>query len=199
MNERGFYCVITQDRLDDLRKFLLTLKAHNDYPVIVAIAKDATDAYRKKTEISYLSPFDTTIYIDTDTLIMGNLNYMFELGERGYFAIYREKRVPTYNAGVFVLPKEVKKWLTNKWLPKYDDKMKRGIRTYYQWKDQDILNELIKEMPLFVLPREYNCILQDITPEEEAEIYDNVKIFHFLHNKEVDKNKYKSWNTWLKL
>lgn len=195
MNERGFYLVTTLDRFEDLRKCLTTLRLYNKYPFIIAVALDEVDAYRKKIEICINSPFDTTIYLDTDTMIMGNLDEMFKIGERGYFAIYREKLVNVYNAGVFVLPKHLKKFLLDHWLPRYEDKKVK----WYQCKEQDALNSPLPNLPVYILTNKYNCLLQDITPEEELKTFDQIKIFHFLHNQNVNKELYKSYQLWKKL
>jgi alpha-N-acetylglucosamine transferase len=187
--ERGFYVVITLDRMGDLQKFLPWLKKYNKYPILVAIADDAIDAFRKKTMVGFLSPFDATVYLDTDVLVNGNLDYMFEVAENGKIGIYRETSFPICNAGILVIPKEVKKSLSEKWLPLYNAKRKHAIGDW----DQDILNSLLPQFPVCYLPREYNCILSEITPEQEREMFPRVKLFHFLHHGGVDRSKYKSW------
>lgn len=188
-NARGFYLVITLDRISDLRKCLYFLLKYNSYPFYIAFADDEEDAFRKKTMIGFLSPFDTTIQLDTDTLVNGNLDFMFEVGERGFIGLKHETRFDLYNAGISVIPKDLKVPLSTEWLALYNSKLnkKKGC-----W-DQDILNELIKKYPVFDLPLEYNCILQEITPAQEAEMWDMVKIFHFLHSNATDRNKFKSW------
>jgi len=187
--ERGFYIVITLDRMDDLIKFLPHLKKHNKYPVMVTIADDAEDAYRKKTMVGFLSPFDVTVYLDTDVLVNGNLDYLFEVAEDGCIGIYRETRFPICNAGILAIPKEIKRELSEKWLSLYNAKKKKAVGDW----DQDVLNSLIPKFKFCYLPREYNCILHEILPSEEKEMFSRVKIFHFLHHKGIDRKKYKSW------
>jgi len=188
-NTRGFYLVITQDRFDALRRCLHFLLKYNSYPVYIALADNEEDAYRKKTMIGFLSPFDTTVQLDTDTLVNGNLDFLFELGERGYIGLKHETRYNFYNAGIFVLPKDLKVSLSMEWLARYNMKPNKEAGAF----DQDILNELIKKYPVFDLPFEYNAILQEITPEQELEMWDSIKIFHFLHSNATDRSKFKSF------
>ena len=42
-------------------------------------------------------------------------------------------------------------------------------------------------------------LLKDYTPEQELEIYDQVKIFHFLHAPDIKRETYKSYQEFIKL
>ncbi len=56
-------------------------KWHPDVPYHVhELPSDST--YLDKTLMYELSPFDTTAYLDCDTVVMGNLDYAFDRAER---------------------------------------------------------------------------------------------------------------------
>jgi hypothetical protein len=195
MNERGFYCVITRDRLDDLFKFLKYLLQYNNYPVYIAFADDMIDAYRKKTMIGFLSPFKSTVLIDTDIYVNGNLNYLFEIAEKGFIGIYRETTYPCLNSGVVAFPENIIKDLSSKWFSLYNRMIEKSLRRYKKVVsfayDQDILNAIINDYPIHLLPREYNCILKEINPQFEADHWNEIKIFHFLHADPTDRKQFK--------
>ena len=197
MNERGFYCVSTLDRVDHLNIFLKYLFQHNHYPVYIAFGDDKLDAYRKKAMIGLLSPFKTTVLIDTDIYVNGNLDYLFEIAEKGSIGIYRETTYPCWNSGVVAFPESILKEISSRWLPLYNQRIEKNLEKnkrlnkYHKNKDiqeltfsaydQDILNEIIGDYPIHPLPREYNCILKEIKPQFEVEHWNEIKIFHFLH------------------
>ena len=210
-NERGFYCVTTQDRIDQLFKFLKSFSRYNNYPVYVAFANDKLDAYRKKTQVGFLSPFKTTVLIDTDIYVNGELTHLFEIAESGSIGIYHETTFNCFNSGVVAFPEAVLKDISPTWLPLYEQKIHNAIeknkrlskyrRSYRENPgfqeltfcayDQDILNNIIGKYPISKLPREYNCILKEITPQYEAEHWKDIKIFHFLHGNPDNRNLFK--------
>lgn len=91
-------------------------KWHPDLPVhIVQLQDDAT--LLDKASMYELSPFDTTLFLDADTVVMGNLDYGFEAAEKfGVACCINEcpwaRRYPClsgdsieYNAGVLFFDK----------------------------------------------------------------------------------------------
>jgi hypothetical protein len=175
MNERGFYCVITRDRLDDLFKFLKYLLQYNNYPVYIAFADDMIDAYRKKTMIGFLSPFKSTVLIDTDIYVNGNLNYLFEIAEKGFIGIYRETTYPCLNSGVVAFPENIIKDLSSKWFSLYNRMIEKSLRRY-------------KKVVSFAYDQD---ILKEINPQFEADHWNEIKIFHFLHADPTDRKQFK--------
>lgn len=192
-NERGFYCSITKDRSDDLQKFLKYLIKFNKYPVFVAVAENHLDAYRKKTQIGSLSPFNTTVYLDTDILVNGNLDFLFENADKGFVCVARhlQPQAPPaeFNAGVLAINKENAVKLSELWTPAYDKKIIKAKGCF----DQDILNKLLPKFNVFPLPSSYNYITKEHTLEEEERDFPNIKIFHFLHSQATLYKDRRSW------
>jgi len=195
----GFICVSTLDRFDELKRFLHFFKKHNDLPIIIILADDQPDAHRKKTQLCSLSPFDFTCFLDTDILVNGNLEEIFDCCLDGKIGIVREKKTPVLNSGVLVFSKESMRRVCPIWNEQYEEKLKKGFGPVKGVWDQDILNKIIKGFPHRELPSIYNHILKDYSPEEELAMYDSVKIFHFLHAPDIDRTKYKSYQEFIKL
>ena len=194
---RGFYLVITQDRAYDLVRFLRFLLKFNLYPVHVELASDALDAYRKKTQVGFLSPFETTVMLDTDTLINGELDYLFHVAEEGNIGMVYEDEPRCWNAGVICIPGHLKEKLSLAWHPAFEEHIKDHAHRTSGGFDQEVLNRLLRDtpgwMPVKRLPDTFNYILKWRTPEQEAKDFNEVKIFHFLHGTGDEVKKYKSW------
>lgn len=58
---------------------------HPDLPVHVERVQGVTDPFAgllSKSRMAKISPFSTTLFLDADTIVLGNLNYGFERAER---------------------------------------------------------------------------------------------------------------------
>jgi len=195
-DKRGFFVVITLDRFDDLRRFLISLsKFHKDDPVCIYVAKDKTDVFRIKTKASFLTPFEYTVVIDTDIYVNGKLDYLFEVAEKGKIGIVRHPNSKALNLGVVAFQKSIMQEFSKMWTEIYNRRVKGGGFV----DDQGIFNELAPTMPIEEISSDYNATFHDITPEEELERWDDIKIFHFLHSWPKDKEKFKSYRLYMEL
>ena len=140
---RGFFASITLDRFDDLRRFTTSLRKYNSEPLIVMVAKDKEDAFRIKCNVAKYSPFDTTLMVDTDMLINGKLDYLFEEAEKGKIIIVPELTFPVWNAGVVVIPKQYLKQITDYVLPLFERRVPIRRKQETGIWEQDFFNEII--------------------------------------------------------
>lgn len=200
---RGFLVLTTLDRLDELRKMITSLKMYNDYPVVVAIAADAEEAHRIKTLCAVMTPFDYTVFLDTDMMINGNLDYLFEVAESGKIGIVRERKYPVLNSGVLAFSRYMMMPVCELWNSLYETRIKSFCPFPWGVYEQDILGQILEmnpdTYPHVEMPVEYNMILKDITPEEEKLQWNKIKIFHFLHCKLENRHKYKSYQDFMLL
>jgi len=199
LSEKGFICISTLDRFDELGRFLKSFKKYNSLPIIVLVANDIADAHRIKTNCAFLTPFLYTCLMDTDILVNGDLSEIFLPALQNRIGIVREKTFKVLNSGVIVFPREKMKVLCKSWNEKYEVRLKKGYDGKSGTWEQGILNDILKKFPVVELPSKFNHILKDYTPEQELEVYDSVKIFHFLHAPDIDRNKYKSYQTFMSL
>lgn len=197
--EKGFICIFTLDRMDDLRRFLTSYLKHNSLPISVLFARNIEEAHRLKTRCGFLTPYDLTVLIDIDILVNGNLDDLFAPAEDGRIGIVREKKIPVLNSGVLVFPKDLMRDLCLIWNEKFEEKLIKKIVDRLGTWEQGLLNEILPQFPYVELPSEFNHILHDYTPEEELKIYDKIKLFHFLHHHGIDRTKYKSYQTFMSL
>lgn len=197
--KEGFICIFTLDRRGELRKFLTSFHKHNSYPISIILAKDIIDAHRIKTQCAFYSPYDYTVLIDIDILVNGDLSDLFSIAKSGRIGIVREKGVGCLNSGVLAFPTFVMKDLCEMWNTKYEEKLRKGFTGKYGTWDQDLLNVLIKKFPFLELPSKWNHIIKDYSPAEELAVYNEVRIFHFLHAPDIDRTKYKSYQEFMKL
>ena len=193
--QKGFMCVFTLDRIDELKRFLHFFKKTNDLPIASFLAKDQADAHRIKTLCAFYAPFPFTCMLDIDILVNGNLEEIFDLCLDGKLGVVREKGVPVLNTGVLVFPKEAMRRISPIWNDQYEAKLKKGFTGEKGTWDQDLFNALIKGFPHKEISSIWNHIVKDCSPEDEILIYDQIKLFHFLHHPGFDRNKYKSYQT----
>ena len=195
----GFMCIFTLDRIDELRRFLTSFKEDNSLPISIFLARDIKDAHRIKTLCGFYSPFENTVLIDIDMLVNGNLMDLFSIAEQGKIGIVREKVMNVLNSGLIVFPKKLMQEVCSHWNKRFEKSVALVQDEIKGTWEQGLLNDLLKRFPFIELPFEYNCIIKDRTPGEELKIYDSVKIFHFLHEPGIDREKYKSYQEFLKL
>lgn len=84
--DRGVLYIAWGDRVDQfVDRSIASLRLHHpDLPVHVAkvTPQDPSRALREKARMAQISPFKTTLYLDADTTVMGNLDFGFEQAER---------------------------------------------------------------------------------------------------------------------
>jgi len=187
---RGFYVVTTEDRSGELAKFLKWLLKFNKYPVFVAVAEDRLDAHRKKTIVGALSPFESTVMLDTDMLINGDLTPLFEIAEQGKIGLLDEGlnyySTKVYNSGVVAIRKDIAIELSKVWLPEYEQHIQNRMNRIHGAFDQFVLNRILGEnkgrFAVHALDPAFNWILKFHTPEQESLDFEKIKVFHFLHD-----------------
>lgn len=197
--EEGFVCISTLNRFDELKRFLTFFQKHNSKPIHVLIARDIADAHRIKTKIAFHTPFPLTVFLDTDMMVNGNLDELFDTALDGKIGIVRERGVKCLNSGMLVFPKEAMKLVCKIWNERYELKIKKGYSGGGGTWDQDILNNILPGFPHRELSSIWNHIIKDVSPEEELQHYDEVKIFHFIHEPGIPREKYKSYQEFMKI
>lgn len=79
--QRGVLYVTWGDIAPILNRSIASLKTiHPELPV--EVIHGAGESLRAKTMIGQLSPFESTLYLDADTIVMGRLDFAFEKAER---------------------------------------------------------------------------------------------------------------------
>ncbi|GAG75311.1 unnamed protein product, partial [marine sediment metagenome] len=96
LKNKGFICIFTLDRIEELRRFLTSFKQHNSLPISILLARDAAEAHQFKTLCGFLTPYNFTAMLDIDILVNGNLNDFFAPAEDGKIGIVKEKILKDY-------------------------------------------------------------------------------------------------------
>jgi hypothetical protein len=80
--KRGVLYIVWGDRVETaLQRSMASLKAvHPELPVHVE--RLASGSLREKTRMGALTPFESTLYLDADTVVLGNLNHAFDKAEQ---------------------------------------------------------------------------------------------------------------------
>lgn len=85
-SDRGVLYVVWGTGVDDhVNRSVASLKLHHpDIPVEIARVEpqDPSRGLREKARMAKLTPFKTTLFLDADTTVMGNLDRAFEQAER---------------------------------------------------------------------------------------------------------------------
>jgi hypothetical protein len=195
MAEKGVYYIATGEKfLSELKDSLDTLEQNYDVKVAVASDKkiehemvdqwipieDPDHGFKDKIEFMKDSPFDKTVFLDTDTFVYNNFDEVFELLDRFEIAAaHAEGRIgedvddvpdsfPEFNTGVIAYRKN------QKVLDLYEEWMK--IYTEEDWPcDQAPFRKAAysSDVDLYALTPEYNCrfVFPTFTNGE-------IKIFH---------------------
>jgi len=196
---KGFVCIFTLDRLDELKRFLHFFKKHNSLPICCILARDIAEAHRIKTLCAFYTPFPFTCLIDIDILVNGDLTEIFDICLDGKLGLVRERTIPVLNTGVIVFPKEAMRRICPIWNDQYESKLKKGFTGEKGTWDQDLFNAIIKGFPHKEISTKFNHVIKDCTPEQELKIFDEILCFHFLHAPDIDRNKYKSYQTFMSI
>ncbi len=147
-----------------------------------------------------LSEIDNLLYLDSDTIIIDQLNTLFSLPEHLIYAsrdelekkYYKHLNIPTYyNSGVLYINKEA--WVKENCQQQIIDFIRTHPDLKLQYPDQDtlncVLNEKIEELPLsYNLPpyvfglntpqRKLYCLKKGIAYPEICKARENPKILH---------------------
>ena len=196
-------CISTTDRFDELRRFLSSFAKHNSLPICTFLARDIVEAHRIKSNCGWFTPFDYTALLDTDMMVNANLNDLFSIVGTNKIGIVREKGVKVLNSGMIVFPRYLMRDLNLEWNAGYETKIDSGFHGEKGTWDQDVLNFLLQSKqscyPSVELPSCWNHIVKDVSPRDELKYYDSIKIFHFLHQPGIPREKYKSYQEFMKL
>jgi len=185
---RGFICIASLNRADELRKFLTSLKAFNKEPVLTLWADNRVHAHLLKTKIAQLSPFLSTVQIDTDILVNGNLKYLFEVAERKKIGAFIPTMLPDdirrLNSGVLCYNTRQFLPLSMAWEKEFLECTKRKHNSM----DQGFIGKLLVPERaagnIEILPEIYNFCLKEYKDGtsglDEVKDFHKIKIFHFF-------------------
>ena len=171
----------------------------NIFDVVIESKSNKKYGWHKRTESLLLTPFDVTLHLDSDTVILGNLSYGFEKAEKfnialchapayyggtfctnpakNIYPLHKEQIV--YNAGVIFYKKSEMTWeVINKWI-EYND-------NYNVAQDQVGLSNSFEKLDFnpFVLSRSWN-----FRGGLQSDGHGPMKIWH--SHKNVPQNKIK--------
>lgn len=182
-----------------------------DRSLFYSISKASKLQLRSKVDYISQSPFDKTIYLDTDVIIMENIDDLFKLLDRYEFIAtldiarkrnYISELIPEYkkipyafgeiNGGVLGFNKIAKEKVLSKW-PKLFYKYSHLTKGW----DQPSLRILLwkTKSSIYILPPEYNVRSKNLIKKmrnlkEELGIeHMNVKIYHMHVFKNIHKNE----------
>lgn len=200
---RGVYAVSSLDRLEDLRRMVTSLWRKNRVQVQVMLAKDWEEAQFMKARVGKLSAFRNTVMLDTDVLVKGRIDPLFEIAEAGKIGLYKELRGGPWNTGVMALNRDVGEGLSDRWESELQRTVNRfprssGLRSYMVT-DQAALNRLMDGLPVHRLGGEWNYIIQERSIEDEARDWDDVMIHHFIHKGTVSRKACMAYSEWMML
>lgn len=154
----------------------------------VEVVKDEGLHLAHKAQMYNVSPFDTTLYLDTDTVVKGDLYYGFEQAEKhqvacciapassGYLAgrqigMNTHPELPQYNTGVIFFSDNSYK-VFNRW--------RELVQTYPRSRDNDqpTFSQSLYSLDVnpYVLPRTWN--LRTKVRYESKIIHGEIKIIH---------------------
>jgi glycogenin glucosyltransferase len=129
-----------------------------------------------KYEIFSLSEFKKIIFLDSDTIILGNIDYLIDFKES--FGCVRELFIDQYNTGVMVIG--------NKYLnPKITEDLINLTNVYgiTEHLDQDIINNYFIDV-ITPIPLEYNYLkIYSKQIFQNTGLPDYIKIIHYVVKK----------------
>lgn len=167
------------------------------------MARDWLGAHELKARAGQLTAFDTTIMMDTDIYVNGDITELFSIAERGKLAIYRHLKRGSWNSGVMAFNRELGIRLSKEWAARRayiagQVCASRTEKSYYKT-DQKSLNEIINKYPIHSLSAKYNYIIPERSLEEEEMDWYVVKVFHFLHKSCKHREDSRSFKLWSEL
>ncbi len=207
----NFYCVVTEDVSEKIKKILAAAKIPQinlDTADITATLKACryltkSTAYinsTKKLKFFSLTQFEKCLYIDSDMIILQNIDHLFDYPD---FAAVEDTITDTlidkykyfngmtiFNGGLFVFSpatdfyNQILADLKN--LPDIDIKWRKINGIYNGWQDQNILawyNKDWLQNKKLQLPLEYNFAVKFENYRDYKDKLFKVKIKHFINNK----------------
>lgn len=205
MKEGVYYIALGEDHVEEAKVSAESLKDHNpDIPVAIKTDQEidsnvfdrvleTSEDFSWKFRISSFkeSPFEKTLFLDTDTLILGDLEEVFELLDQFPLAVAQNSGVtqnnfenisnafPEFNCGVIAYRTTDVQDFLEEWIVQYDES---------HLHDQPSFRKTLYESDIrfSVLPAEYNCRVA--TP---GSLTSEVKIIHdrLLDFETVGKSK----------
>lgn len=81
---RGALYIVWGDAIENtLQRSIASLRVHHpDIPIRVVRLDDNNTGLQQKCQMGSLTFFDTTLYLDADTIVLGNLDFAFEKAEQ---------------------------------------------------------------------------------------------------------------------
>jgi len=197
--------VATPDRFEELQKVISSLRKYHKEPICVMVGEGKVQAHEFKTMCGILTPFDRTIMMDIDMLVLQNFGEVFDLLKTYDIALHDETKWGTYNSGLIAFNKDFMKEVSDLWYYKYLEKKfdkKKGWKGIY---DQDILTDILKRKneikiskhQIYNLSKFYNYCIYRYTAAEEIEDWDHIKVLHYWmgSNNKPDLER-KAWKIW---
>src|SRR5476649_787202 len=81
---RGILYIVWGDNIEaQLQRSIQSVRNfYPDMPIhIERGSNDPTQGFRQKTVMGSITPFETTLFLDADTVVLGNLDYAFDRAE----------------------------------------------------------------------------------------------------------------------
>ena len=199
-NNRGVtYVVWDNYNKGELNRSIESVKKQG-YEVHVQNVHNTYPGLSKKGVMMDVSPFDTTLYLDTDTVVHGNLDYGFKMAEAhglacviapassAYHAGPNEMRdlmdtdLPQYNTGVIFFMKDWKSDFQDREYP-VKDTFERWKELMIQYPESSAKNDQIgfsvavsESINPYILPRTWN-LRRGIRYEAQI-THGEIKIIH---------------------
>lgn len=200
MTERGVIYITWGNKIEPfLDRSIQSLKAvHPDLPIEVFRLGDQADPFRallKKAQMMDLSPFDQTLFLDADTIVIDRLDFGFAATEksgiaccicecpwaRRYRGFYGPADTIEYNTGVVFFTKR-SSGLFKKWIElseTFDSAIRHidetGTLRLMPFADQGAFSQAVRMwdgIP-FVLPLNWN-----FRPQHHKQWFGPIKIWH---------------------
>ena len=171
----------------DLDRSIQSIKKFG-YNYRVIVDKSEYDHLQKKLGIFESSPYDTTLFLDTDTRVLGNLDYGFEMAEKYKLACCIAPASSSYDAK----PNDIQDIMETD-LPQYNTGVlfftRDAEKTFMRWKDLMIKHPVCRDndQPYFsqavyetinpyILPKTWNY--RPHTNYESKVYHGELKILH---------------------
>lgn len=92
MNRGVVYIVWGDDHKEDLDASIASLLEYNDLPYeVIKLEGPSEHNMVKKIDVYNQTPFDSTLFLDADTIVLGDLDYGFVQAEKHGMAITHER------------------------------------------------------------------------------------------------------------
>jgi len=183
MSEGVLFVALGDSYLEEAQKAAASVKSHNDVSIAVITdcspsssdfdqvitVDDTTGSFATKVEFMAESPFDKTLYLDTDTHVRGDISELFSLLDQfdiaakhksGYYPTGPTEypdvpgSFPEYNTGVVA-------FRSTRWVDEFFESWKREYEKYVEkgGNDQPAFRKALydSELRISTLKEEYHC------------------------------------------